>query len=216
MTNVSASRYEPFGPALAEAQFEAILERVLRAYHRDEGHGGANRIGESILDGDLVPVAREAFLDADDMPPDHDVLQVLDREEMQLLGEGYHVMTLVEPANRFVRRRRTGKIYRCCAVRGVATREDWAHDHGVQPEATSTPDLAAHPLIRRMDRWHAQPPTRRQRGAGLNDERRALERPGRSASRSLGTGPRTLRVHYPTTEREAGAERRPRFPVVQP
>jgi hypothetical protein len=34
-------------------------------------------IGESILDGDLVPVAREAFLDADDMPSDPDVLQEL-------------------------------------------------------------------------------------------------------------------------------------------
>src|SRR5258708_3008474 len=75
------------GGAVEEGEVEAILERVLRAYHRDEGHGGANRIGESILDGDLVPVAREAFLGADDMPPDHDVLQVLDSEEMHLLGE---------------------------------------------------------------------------------------------------------------------------------
>ena len=86
----------------AEAQFKAILERVLRAYHRDEGHGGANWIGERILDAELVPVAREAFLDADDMPPDHEVLQVLDGEGMHLLGEGYHVMALAEPANRFV------------------------------------------------------------------------------------------------------------------
>src|SRR5689334_8496414 len=102
MTNVPASRNESFGPALADAQFEAILERALRSYHRGEGHGGANWIGEGILDVDLVPVAREAFLDADDMPPDHDVLQVLARREMQLLGEGYHVMTLAEPGHRFV------------------------------------------------------------------------------------------------------------------
>ena len=65
-------------PEHAEAQFEAILERVLRAYHQNERHGGANWIGESLLDAELVPVAREAFLDADDMPPDHEVLQALD------------------------------------------------------------------------------------------------------------------------------------------
>ena len=80
MINVTASRDASFGPEHAEAQFEAILERVLRAYHRNEGHGGANWIGESLLDAELVPVAREAFLDADDMPPDHEVLQVLDGE----------------------------------------------------------------------------------------------------------------------------------------
>lgn len=30
------------------------------------------------------------------------MLQVFDGEGMHLLGEGYHVMTLAEPANRFV------------------------------------------------------------------------------------------------------------------
>src|SRR5207245_7870778 len=79
-----------------------MLGRVLRAYHRDEGHGGANWIGESLLDAVLVPVAREAFLEADDLPPDHEVLQILDGEGLHLLGEGYHVMTLAEPGNRFV------------------------------------------------------------------------------------------------------------------
>ena len=59
-------------------------------------------MGESILDRELVPVARAAFLDADDLPPDDEVLQVLDREGMDLLGEGYHIMTLAEPAHRFV------------------------------------------------------------------------------------------------------------------
>src|SRR6266480_8002579 len=99
---MTTSRSESSGPAPAEAQFEAILERVLRAYHRDERHGDANWIGEGILDPQLVPVAREAFLEADDMPPDDDVLRVLDGEGMHLLGEGYHVMTLEEPENRFV------------------------------------------------------------------------------------------------------------------
>jgi hypothetical protein len=75
MPNVTASRDSSFGPQDAEARFEAILERALRVYHQNERHGGASWIGESLLDAMLVPVAREAFLDADDMPPDHEVLQ---------------------------------------------------------------------------------------------------------------------------------------------
>ena len=151
MINVIASRDASFGPQDAEASFEAILERVLRVYHQNERHGGANWIGESLLDAVLVPVAREAFLDADDMPPDHEVLQALDAEGVHLLGEGYHVMTLVEPANRFVMK--YAKNREGCtaarAVRGAATAR------GVGPRsrrAAGGPppprDLAAHPLIR--------------------------------------------------------------------
>jgi hypothetical protein len=88
--------------SLGRERFEAILERVLRAYHRDERHGGADRLGPRVLDAPLIPVAREAFLDADDMPPDDEVLQALEGKRMRLLGEGYHVMALAEPADRFV------------------------------------------------------------------------------------------------------------------
>jgi hypothetical protein len=52
MTNVTMSRDESFGPARPEAQFEAILERVLRAYHANEGHGGADWIRGRILDAE--------------------------------------------------------------------------------------------------------------------------------------------------------------------
>jgi hypothetical protein len=51
-------------------QLEAILERALTAYHRDELHGGARWIAERALDTELVPVTREAFRDADDLPSD--------------------------------------------------------------------------------------------------------------------------------------------------
>ena len=88
------------GPA--SDRLEAILERALTAYHRNELHGGARWVGERMLDAELVPVTREAFLDADDLPSDRAVLQVLDSESMQLLGEGYHVIALVEPGQRFV------------------------------------------------------------------------------------------------------------------
>ena len=147
MTNVTTNRDESsFGPALAEAQFKAILERVLRAYHRDEGHGGANWIGERILDAELVPVAREAFLDADDMPPDHEVLQVLDGEGMHLLGEGYHVMTLAEPANRFVVKYAKNQegIPPLAPPGEQPPREEWAHDHGVQPDGRLHPAIWQH------------------------------------------------------------------------
>ena len=83
-------------------RLEKIFERALTAYHRDELHGGAHWVGERVLDAELVPVAREAFLDADDLPADQDVLQIFDSEPMQLLGEGYHVIALVEPSHRFV------------------------------------------------------------------------------------------------------------------
>jgi hypothetical protein len=130
----------------AEAQLEAILDRVLRTYHQNEGHGGANWIGESILDAALVPVAREAFLDADDMPPDHEVLEVLEREGMHLLGEGYHVMALAEPANRFVVKyaKHGEAIPPLAPSREQPRREDWAHDHGVQPEGRLHPAIWQH------------------------------------------------------------------------
>ena len=101
MSNGTA-RDESSAHELVESRFEAILERVLRAYHRDEGHGGANWIRDRILDAELIPVTRAAFLDADDLPDDREVLQVLDGDGLHLLGEGYHVMALAEPANRFV------------------------------------------------------------------------------------------------------------------
>src|SRR5205823_5507002 len=135
MKSVTTSRHESFGPS-AEAQFEAILERVLRAYHRDERHGGTNWIGANLLDAELIPVAREAFLAADDMPPDDEVLRVLDGEGMHLLGEGYHVMTLAEPANRFVVKyaKNRESIPPLAPLREQPSREQWQQDHGVLPD----------------------------------------------------------------------------------
>jgi hypothetical protein len=176
---------------------------VLRAYHRDEGHGDANWIGESILDGELVPVTREAFLTADDMPPDHEVLQVLD-EGMHLLGEGYHVIALAEPANRFMvkyAKSREGTPPLAPSWE-QPPREQWAHDHGIQPDGCLHPTIWQH--IRSLEVYGPLAVPNRVYLADsayrlLNDdERRALER-FRSIGivRSLGSGPRTLRVHYP-------------------
>ena len=204
MRNVTTTRDEYFGPEHAEAQFREILDRVLRRYHRNEGHGGANWIGASILDAELVPVAREAFLNADDMPPDHEVLQVLDGERMHLLGEGYHVITLAEPANRFVvkytkNREGTPPL---APLREQPRPEEWAHDHGVQPDGCLHAAIWQH--IRSLEVYGPLAVANRVYLADsssrlLNDEqRRALER-FRSIGivRSLGSAPLTLRIQYP-------------------
>src|SRR5262245_23213241 len=204
MTNVPTSRNGSLGPALADAQFEAILERVLRGYHRDQGHGGADRVGRSVLDADLVPVAREAFLDADDMPPDHDVLHVLDNQEMRLLGEGYHVMTVAEPASRFVVKYAKSKegTPPLAPAPEQPRREAWAHDHGVQPDGCLHPAIWQH--IRSLEVYGPLAVPNRVYLAEsadrlLNDDqRRALER-FRSIGivRTLGNVPRTIRISYP-------------------
>ena len=204
MRNVTRSRDKHLGPEHPEAQFKAILERVLRVYHRDEGHGGANCIGERILDVDLVPVAREAFLEADHMPPDHEVLQVLDGKGMHLLGEGYHVMALAEPAKRFVvkyAKNREG-IPPLAPPREQPRREEWAHDHGIQPDGSLHPAIWQH--IRSLEVYGPLAVPNRVYLAEsayrlLNDDqRRALER-FRSIGivRIPGSVPRTLRVYYP-------------------
>src|SRR4030095_44820 len=204
MRNVTTTRDEHVEPEHAEAQFKAILERVLRAYHGDEGHGGANCIGERILDGELAPVARAAFLEADDMPPDHEVLEVLDGKGMHLLGEGYHVIALAEPAKRFVvKYAKNGKgIPPLAPSQEQPRREEWAHDHGITRDGSLHPTIWQH--IRSLEVYGPLAVANRIYLAEsayrlLNDDqRRALER-FRSIGivRSLGSGPRTLWIDYP-------------------
>jgi hypothetical protein len=187
----------------------AILERVLRAYHRDEGHGDANWIGERILDAVLGPVTREAFLASDDMPPDHEVLQVLEGEGMHLLGEGYHVIALAEPANRFmVKYAKSGEGTPPLAPSWEQPLpEEWAHDHGIQPDGCLHPTIWQH--IRSLEVYGPLAVPNRVYLAEsayqlLNDnERRALDR-FRSIGivRSLGSGPRTLHIRYPDDFRD--------------
>jgi calcineurin-like phosphoesterase family protein len=201
---VTKNRDEHIEPEHAEAQFKAILERLLRAYHRDEGHGGANCIGERILDGELAPVTRAAFLEADDMPPDHEVLQVLDGKGMLLLGEGYHVIALAEPTKRFVVKyaKNAKGIPPLAPSQEQPGLEEWAHDHGIRPDGSLHPTIWQH--IRSLEVYGPLAVPNRVYLAEsayrlLNDDqRRALER-FRSIGivRSLGSGPQTLRVDYP-------------------
>jgi calcineurin-like phosphoesterase family protein len=202
MSNGTA-RDESSAHELLESRFEAILERVLRAYHRDEGHGGANWIRDRILDAELIPVTRAAFLDADELPDDREVLQVLDGGGLRLLGEGYHVMALAEPANRFVvKYAKSQEGIPPLAPTRMQPQPEWARDHGVQPDGCLHPAIWQH--IRSFEAYGPLAVPNRvylaESAYGLltGEQRQLLER-FRSIGivRSLGNAPRTLRVHYP-------------------
>jgi hypothetical protein len=215
---VTTSRNEHVDVQDAKTQVKAILERVLRGYHRDEGHGGADWIRERLLDEALVPVAREAFRDADDMPPDREVLQVLDGDAMPLLGEGYHVITLAERARRFVvkyakSREGTPPL---APPQEQPRQEEWAHDHGVRPDGSLHPAIWQH--IRSFEVYGPLAILNRVYIADsahelLNDDqRRALERfQSIGIVRSLGRTSRTLRIDYPD---DFPTEKRPPDGVV--
>jgi hypothetical protein len=184
-------------------RLEGILERALTSYHRDEHHGGASWLAERVLDAELAPVAREAFLDADDLPPDHEVLQALDGEPMQLLGEGYHVMAVVPPARQFVAKyAKYLNPVPPLAPAAPQSRHEWAHDHGVRADGSLHPAIWQHirsfeaygPLVVPSRAYIADDALDRL----STDERRALERFRASGIvRSLGSAPRQLRVQYP-------------------
>src|SRR5688500_18336306 len=125
-------------------QLEAILERALTAYHRDERHGGADWIDERLLDTELVPVTREAFGDADDLPSDEEVFRVF-AEPLQLLGEGYHVIALVERGRRFVAKyaKHPGPVPPLAEPR-PSSREAWQPDHGVRADGSLPPAIWQH------------------------------------------------------------------------
>src|ERR671919_156653 len=113
-------------------RLEAVLERALTAYHRDERHGGAEWIGERMLDAELVPIVREVFRDADDLPSDREVLSAI-AKPMQLLGEGYHVIALAEPRRRFVVKYAKHRTpVPPLAAPAPGSRHEWQHEHGVR------------------------------------------------------------------------------------
>jgi Calcineurin-like phosphoesterase len=124
----------------------AVLERTLTAYYRGEGHGGADAVGPSALDACLVPTSRRAFQDADLLPSDAEVLGVLEADELDLLGEGYHVITLADPFRRFV-------LKYVKSDQGVAPLApadprpgcgDWDRDHGILEDGFLHPAIWQH------------------------------------------------------------------------
>ena len=204
-------------------QLEAILERALTAYHRDERHGGADWIGERLLDTELVPVTREAFRDADDLPSDEDVFRVF-AEPLQLLGEGYHVIALVEPRHRFVVKyaKHPGPVPPLAAPR-PASREAWQYEHGVRADGSLHPAIWQH--IRAFEAYGPLAVPSRTYIADdtlvslSDDERRALERfRAIGIVRSLGM-PRLVSIDYPDDfpqEKRAPGGLRLSVVIVQP
>jgi hypothetical protein len=200
---VATSRDKRYRRDPAADRFEAILERTLTGYHRDELHGGADWVAERILDETLVPIAREAFLDADGLPSDANVLRTLDREPLRLLGEGYHVIALVEPRERFVVKY-AKQLDPVPPLAGPAphSKPQWERDHGVRPDGSLHPAIWQH--IRAFEAYGLLVvPSRVYLAETAVDalsagERRRIERfRSMGIVRSLGADPRPLRVAYP-------------------
>lgn len=201
---MATSREKPFTPDPTSDRLEALLERALTAYLCDELHGDASWRGEGILDAELVPVTREAFRDADDLPDDAEVLQALAAGALPLLGEGYHVMALVEPAQRFVVKysKHFDPVPPLAPPADQVRDEAWTRDHGVRPDGSLHPAIWQHirsfevygPLVVPSRVYVADSALQRL----SRDERRALER-FRSIGivRSLGATPRRLDIRYP-------------------
>ena len=208
----------------AKDQLEAILERALTAYHHDERHGGAHWIDERLLDTELVPVTRDAFRDADDLPSDEEVLRTVE-EPLQLLGEGYHVIALVEPQRRFVvKYAKHPSPVPPLAPAEPGSRNAWQHEHGVRADGSLHPAIWQH--IRAFEAYGPLAVPSRTYIADdalvllSADDQRALERfRAIGIVRSLGRTPRVVPIRYPDDfphEKRASEGLRLSLMVVQP
>ncbi len=184
-------------------RLEGVLERALTRYHHDELHGGARWIGNRVLDDLLVPIARKAFLDTDDLPNDREVLQTLCSGPMQFLGEGYHMIALLEPDRRFVVKY-AKQLHPVPPLETPApgSQREWEQDHAVAPDGSLHAAIWQH-----IRAFEAYGPLAVRSRAYIADssvseltphEQRALER-FRSIGivRSLGPKPLALEVSYP-------------------
>jgi hypothetical protein len=205
-------------------QLEAILERALTGYHRDERHGGAKWIDERVLDTELIPVTREAFRDADDLPSDEEVLRTFE-SPLELLGEGYHVIALIEPQHRFVVKyaKHPGPVPPLAPPK-PASQEAWRREHGARIDGSLHPVIWQH--IRSFEAYGPLAVSSRTYIAEdtlvslSDDERQALERfRAIGIVRSLGRTPHLVAIHYPDDfppDKRAAEGLRLSVVVVQP
>ena len=125
---------------------EAVLEQALTAYYRGEGHGGADAVGPRTLDAWLVPTSRRAFHDSDVLPSDAEVLGAVHACELSFLGEGYHVITLVDTFRRLVVK--YAKSDQGFPPLGPADtvpgRGEWSRDHGIVGDGCLHPAIWQH------------------------------------------------------------------------
>jgi hypothetical protein len=191
-----------FSESNPKDRLETILERALTAYHRDERHGGADVMGERMLDAELIPIARDAFRDVDDLPSDAEVLRALG-EPMQLFGEGYHVIALAEPRHRFVvKYAKNPKPVPPLAAPAPGSTHEWQHEHGVRESGSLHPAIWQH--IRAFEAYGPLAVPSRVYIADsalpmlIDEERRMLERfDAIGIVRSLGPAPRPICIRYP-------------------
>ena len=126
---------------------DGILDRSLTEYHRGEGHGGADAVGVQTLDSHLVSASRRAFQEVDLLPADSEVWGVIENDEVDVLGEGYHVMTLVEHLRRFViKYAKSDEGIPPLATLGAsqADRCQWSRDHSVLEDGRLHPAIWQH------------------------------------------------------------------------
>jgi hypothetical protein len=136
----------PLPPGEGPPLVERLIEHVLTAYHRETRHGGSVSVGDNLLDGPLVRAARQAFAAADRLPPDAEVLAVVRTGATRLVGEGYHVMALAEPAGRFVvkyAKHRDG-VPPMAWPEQLPPCDEWAVDHGAEPDGRLHPAVWQH------------------------------------------------------------------------
>ena len=134
------------GPGSAGGLPEAVLEQALTAYYRGEGHGGADAVGSRTPDAWLVPTSRRAFQDADVLPSDVEVLGAVQAGELGFLGEGHHVIALVDTFRRLV-------VKYAKSDQGVPPlapadtgpgRDEWNRDHGIVGDGCLHPAIWQH------------------------------------------------------------------------
>ena len=123
-----------------------VLERALRAYHGAELHGGAQAVTKSLLADLFANPTRRAFADADNLPSDHDIFVALREERFRLLGEGYHIVALTEPARRFVVKyaKSPSGLPPLASAESLPPPEHWCTDHGVGTDGRVHPAIWQH------------------------------------------------------------------------
>ena len=202
----------------AHSRVGRVLERVLGGYHRAKRHGGADRVTTNVLDALLAATTERAFRRADALPPDAEVLGILEDARPELLGEGYHVMALCEPAHRFVVKyaKSSFAIPPLASPELLSDRRAWATDHGIGEDGRLHGAIWQH--IRAFESYGQLTVPSRVYIAGDvyervdDDERRALDRfLALGIVRLMGDGPLWVRPLYPPTSRTGSGLRGERW-----
>jgi hypothetical protein len=191
------------------APWSGKCSQVLAGYHRAKRHGGADRVTSNALDGLLAAPTEQVFRRADRLPQDAEVLRTLEDAQPELLGEGYHVVTLCDPAHRLVVKdaKSTVTIPPLAPPAALSDRRACATDHGVGEDGRLHEAIWQH--IRVFESYGQLTVPNRVYVAGDvfeqldGDERRALDRfRALGIVRLMGDRALPVRPHYPSSFRD--------------